>query len=587
MNLFEQIRRRWAEILYSERVSPVPDPISGPVSGTRYWPDLDYQDQTRSTWQAAVHHQRLLNLLRQNGEARLHTDAEYRNTVLEALEFWLQNRFANPNWWHNQIGVSQNIGNILLLLSPVLPQDMLERGIEVISAGSMARVPEISREWTGANLIWGVGNTVRHAVLAEDEAILAQAMTRAGGELELAPEGIQPDGSFFQHGPRLYSGGYGRSFAWEIAQLAYILQGTPWQFPQEKLDCFLTHILDGLRYMTRGSSLDYACVGRELTRPGDLKVGILEKALKLLVRIPEMPRQEELKAYLASIQGGAPLIGTRYFPNAALLCHHIDGLYVGGKFATDHTWDAEICNDEGELCYNMSYGTHLCIMADGEEYVDIPPLWDYSKIPGTTARPETDAEILAHRDWWCAPLPGSHYGGLQNGDCAAVYELAQHDGIEALVTHFAIPGGYVCLGAAIRGEALITTVDQCHCRSEVIREGASLLHGGVRYTALADTRLNREVKAVTGSWHRNNFAQPDTPVSGRVLTVYIPQKTDHYAFLLSPAGKDAPEVTVLRNDEAVQAIALADGRVLAVFHREDELSLPGRTIHGTPGAHLE
>ncbi len=120
-----------------------------------------------------------------------------------------------------------------------------------------------------------------------------------------------------------------------------------------------------------------------------------------------------------------------------------------------------------------------------------------------------------------------------------------------------------------------------------VRRHAVEAHGGVRYTALADTRLNREVKAVTGSWHRNNFAQPDTPVSGRVLTVYIPQKTDHYAFLLSPAGKDAPEVTVLRNDEAVQAIALADGRVLAVFHQAEELILPGRSIHGEPGVYLE
>ena len=99
----------------------------------------------------------------------------------------------------------------------------------------MATRPEISEKWTGANLIWGASNTIKHAILIEDGALLCQAVERAAKELEIArdgQEGIPPDGSFYQHGPRLYSGGYGRSFADEISQMTYCLQQTPYQFPK-------------------------------------------------------------------------------------------------------------------------------------------------------------------------------------------------------------------------------------------------------------------------------------------------------------------------------------------------------------------
>ena len=601
MNVFEAIRSRYAQLLWSGnfyhgvlREQPLDESlVPGDIPGTWYWPDVDYANQDRANWRAAAHYRRLQTAIMVAGPQRLREDPVFTAKIIGALEYWLQKRFTNPNWWHNDIGVPRNIADILLLLYPVLPRDVLIRGAALVGTGSMATRPEISEKWTGANLIWGASNTIKHAILVEDGALLCQAVERAAKELEIArdgQEGIQPDGSFYQHGPRLYSGGYGRSFADEISQMTYCLQQTPYQFPKTCLDSFLVHILDGLQFMSRGDSLDYACIGREFTRFDAVRAGKLKDALQLMTKTADMPRQPELAAYLDAMNGGKALHCTKYFPQVALLCHHMDGVYVGAKFATDQIWDAEICNGEGELCYNMSYGTHTCIMHDGSEYLDIAPLWDYARIPGTTARTESDEQLLAHRDWWCAPLPNSHYGGMQKENRAVIYELAQHDGVEAYVSDFAFDGGFVSLGTGIQAvpdEQLVTTVDQCHLQGSVQEKDNSVIHHQIRYTGLDGTVIHWEEKEVTGSWQRNNFTTQVPPATGTVLTLYIPQEKNRYAYMISAAERTVPEVEVLRNDTSVQAIRLADGSVMAVFHEEGNLEVDRRCIHGNPGILIE
>lgn len=601
MNMFETIRSRYAQLLWDGNFyhdvrndQPLDEAlVPGDYPGTWFWPDIDYTNQDRANWRATAHYRRIQAALHAGGPERLQNDPAFTTKIIGALEYWICHGFTNPNWWHNDIGTPRNIADILLMLYPVLPKEVLTCGAALVGNGSMANRPEISADWTGANLIWGASNTIKHAILIEDETLLRQAVERAARELQIAKngeEGIQPDGSFFQHGPRLYSGGYGRSFADEISQMTFCLQQTPFQFPKDCLDNFLVHILDGLQYMTRGDSLDYVCIGREFVRVNAVKAGRLKVALELMTRTADMPRQPELAAYLDAMNGGKTLTGTKYFPHAAFLCHHMDGVYVGAKFATDKLWDAEICNGEGELCYNMSYGTHTCIMHDGSEYLNIAPLWDYARIPGTTARIESDEQLLTHRDWHCCPLPNSHCGGKQQGDRAVIYELAQHDGVEAYVSDFAFEGGFVSLGTGIRAvpdEQLITTVDQCHLQGEVLEEGNSVIHHQIRYTGLDGTVIHQEEKEIAGSWQRNNFSSSEMSVTGKTLTLYIPQEKDHYAYMISSADHPVPEVEVLRNDTSVQAIRLADGSVMAVFHESGDLEVEGRCIQGVPGIYIE
>ena len=562
---------------------------------TWYWRDIDYSDKTPSFWCAKQHYDRVLSILRGFGRSRLSEDSAYAKKMIGAFNYWLVNDFENPNWWHNQIGMPEGIGNIAIMMHSVLDRQTTSRAATLVSRGSMARDEMTAEKWTGANLMWGALNTIRHALLTEDESLLLRAVARISDEITLgAKSGIQEDYSFFQHGPRLYSGGYGRSFLCDVSRALFLLNGTEYRLPPEKTEILISYILEGLRPMVQGHALDWSCVGRELTRPDALDVGSIRTALEILLRTAQLPRKAELKAFLESISGGEQPTLTKYFHKAFMLCHHFNGVYVGARFLNDRVWGAEICNGEGELCYNMSYGTQTCIMRSGEEYFNINPVWDYSKIPGTTALTETDEQLLAKKDWTKRPLPNRCYGGRQQGRRAVIYELAEHDGIKMPVADFAFEDGFVCLGTEVErkggaGAEFVTTVDQRLARGDTLAEGDSILHGGIRYTALRDTRIKSTVEVKQGSWRRNNAALSEETVSAEVLTLVVEHSEKgkcEYAYMISSADTPTPRVEVLRNDPTLQAIRLPDGSVMAVFHQSAELVLEDKRIIGEAGTIL-
>jgi len=422
---------------------------------------------------------------------------------------------------------------------------------------------------------------------------MRMAVERIAKEIKVGmSEAIQEDYSFFQHGPRLYSGGYGRSFTYNVSKMLFLLSGTKYQFPAEKTELFLSFILEGLRPMIQYSALDWACVGREIARIDAIDVGYIRTALEILSQTPQLPRKREINGFLDCVNGAPQPNITKYFDKAAMLTHHFNGIYVGAKFLNDKIFGAEICNGEAELCYNMSYGTHTCIMRNGKEYFNINSVWDYSRVPGTTSFIETDEQLLAHKDWAKLPLPNGHSGGKQNDHRAVIYELAEHDGIKMLVSNFAFEDGFVCLGAEVdirdrRGRKLVSTVDQCFVQSEVTVENGSIIHNAIRYTALQDTHIEPTVENKCGSWRRNNIALSEETVSADVLTLNIDHSSTQeckYAYMISSSDTPMPKIEILQNDRNIQAIRLPDGNIMAVFHRPATLSVDGREIIEDTGA---
>ncbi|MBQ2916213.1 MAG: hypothetical protein IJE51_05415 [Clostridia bacterium] len=565
--------------------------VEGDHPETLYFPDLNYSDNCSSLWDVAHHYGRLKNSIIADKGNLLHSDFNFRDRIVKALRYWIKHDFVNPNWWHNQIGVPRNLADIAILMYEYLPDDVYQGLLAIISRGSLLGEHSAKiRSWTGANKIWGVSTTIRHAVLLGDENLLVEAIALAATELEYNFEGIHRDGSFFQHGARLYSGGYGRSFAVDVSQLIYILQGTEWQFSAEKLNIFAVHMLDGLRNMTQFKALDYSCVGREFTRPNDLSSEQIKKTVSLLVDTKGIPRHAEFVEYLDEMNGVKTFEGTKYFNEAALLSHHTDGIYFGAKFITDKLADEELCNDEGILFYNMSYGSHTCVMVDGSEYFNISPVWQYDRIPGTTAANESDEALRAHK-WLGYTLPNDVYGGVQGDGCGIIFEKAEHDGIVTIAADFAIPGGMVCLGAGISTEIernLFTTVEQSHLQGEVIFDGKNVIHHGIRYTSLDEKELNVETREVVGSWKRNSLPESPAPVSGKLFLVSVEHpaesvcfgKKSSYAYMISSASSEIPAVEIIRNDESVQAIRLGDGTVMAVFYEKAILNIDNKTISG-------
>ena len=221
----KEILQRFEQLLWEENISAEASAEElyqalqeADMRGTWHWKDIDYTNQLKSFWPAAKHYERMQVILNGFGKSRLSEDAEYAEKMIGALKYWLLNDFKNPNWWHNQIGTPQGIGDVALLMYSVLDKDTLSQVADLVARGSMQKNESISREWTGANFMWGALNTIRHAILTDNGELMRMAIERIEKEITTdMPEGIQKDYSFFQHGPRLYSGGYGRSFTHKIS----------------------------------------------------------------------------------------------------------------------------------------------------------------------------------------------------------------------------------------------------------------------------------------------------------------------------------------------------------------------------------
>ncbi len=594
----EKIRKKCASLLYKTKIPSRHDAeelystlSESDISGLYFWRDIDYTDNNPAQWCANKHHSRILTILRGYGEKKLR-DGEFVKKIVGAVKFWLHHDFKNSNWWYNEIGIPLGFADIGIMIYDAVDDEARSAFATIVSNGSMTNLPNAfsppnwDGRWIGANLIWTAGITIKYALLTGDVDTLRYGIELASRELCVgAVEGIQSDGSFFQHARLLYSGGYGRSFAYSIAQLAYILDGTQYQFPREKLDIFLTHILDGLRHMTVGGYLDWQCVGREYVRPGMVAVNILKDAVKLMAKTEDMPRGDEISEYLAEICGTRQKEdGTKYFDVAHTLCHRSHGIYVGTRFVKSGLRSSEICNDENLLGANLGYGTTTCIMKRGDEYYNIAPIWNYSRIPGTTSRTQSDEELRANPDWSLAPYPSDVGGGAQKGSRALVYEQCIHDGVEALCAYFAFEDGFVCLGTGIRdtsgkNEALVTTIDQRRIFGEMFEADFAFYIDGICYMTLDGKDIVDRTQKVVGKWTRNNPNHGDNEeVTDEVLTLEIHHKAGEessYAYLICEEDNE-PEIEVLRNDKKAQAIRLPDGSVMAVVYEKTELCEGGK-----------
>ncbi|URN14113.1 hypothetical protein LUW77_30535 [Streptomyces radiopugnans] len=250
------------------RRRPRRSPSSLAPDGT--WPDVDYAHRADgSDFPPLDHLSRTLALA-------LSPSPEHRAAALNALEAWYRADPRSGNWWYNEIGVPRLVGDILLALADRLGSRQRARWGRWLAdrAGPV--------EMTGQNLVWAQGIVLRRGLLLGDGELTASAVRRMSAVLRTTDgEGIQEDFSFHQHGPQLYSGGYGASLTADLSLWIHAVHGTPWAFGAREVGLITDFLLDGQQWAVHGDGFDFTAMGREITRAEAHRAG---GALRTVIR---------------------------------------------------------------------------------------------------------------------------------------------------------------------------------------------------------------------------------------------------------------------------------------------------------------
>ncbi len=344
--------------------------------------------------------------------------------------------------------------------------------------------------------------------------------------------------------------------------------------------------------MIRGSTFDYSACGREITRKGKglrwrggidvpasqapMSGGVNFADAVVALSGLSVPRAREFAALSARIRGdrSAPtLTGNRHFWCSDYMVHHRPEFFASVRMFSSRTVNTELINDEGKQSHHLADGCTL-IYRDGKEYRDIFPVWDWSKVPGTTA----EQMDLLHAGSPTYKTDATFVGGVTDGQYGAAAQDLHRETLRARKAWFLFDYAFVALGAGIACDSerpVVTSVNQCLLRSKPLKHGRSISHDGIDYNPIGEATLQMTASPQTGRWSDIGTGD-DTRVTLDVLNLWI----DHgikphdasYAYLVGvlpddwSRGGGADRVRILSNTRDLQAVSVSAPQILfAIF----------------------
>ena len=569
---------------------------------------VDYASISASAWNTVNHLLYLKNLITAYGEERLKTDTNARETAIAVLDHWLDEDYTcSVNWWYNEIQTPRYMADIGLMLAPYLTDKQIEKMDEIIGRGTL-RGSSKATTYTGANLSDMMATTIRHGLFVGDYGTIFAASERMAEEIVIAPknkEGIQSDGSYFQHGNLLCSAGsYGTVFVKGIETFIVQLYGTCFSLPQDKIELFIDHLLDDQSMFHRLYGTAYFSIGRSAVYANGASQ--LMGTARTLSRIEGIYRREDLLRYTESFSDTSKIApALKFFPLSYSLVSKNADYYMAVRGAHKGFILTEVVNKQNLLGYNLSYGANTCYMYYGDEYQAIGAVLDFSMLPGITTYHEDDDALLARfnkdygKTWGKSTYTGTHCDGMTDSDLGigALYMELINDGLDGKLSFITYKGMTVALGAGIdtsKGSnttEIRTSVDQCKYNNASIGGSALPLNGGsvsvmgnaaiyngaFAYYNLGEGVLCAEAKTMTGSYSRTDSAKSYYEQSADVFSLYYSHGTSprnaSYAYAVyangdgkAPASADGLPILKITNTEAIQAVEFTDGHYVIIFH---------------------
>ena len=562
------------------------------------WPDINYQDKSDATWLPAEHWVRLLKLAvsYRNANSTFYGNSAIRNTIIKGIGWWLANTPEAKNYWWNAIGVPGYMGEVYILMEKDLSDSLKIKGAALMKLSVKSTYYDYHGVATGQNLLWEASAHLYASCILNDIEGIKRVFKYVADEIVITDkEGIQPDFSFYQHGQQNYAFGYGKGFSTSGVRFFYLANQTAFQFSQDKIDIMAHYLLDGQQWMTRYGYLEYTAMGREISRKGINRSGILI-ALQWMMEI-DPAKKQQYQDFYERLSGNTTipaLVGNRYFWRSDLMVHQRKDYYFSLKTTSNRTLSGESGNNENLKGFYQGNGTYYLVQS-GNEYKEIFPIFNWRQLPG----------ILAPQ--LSTPIPLFNWGSGARGATAFVYGISdslygcyaydyQKEQVTARRAWFLFDHELVCLANSIKGDSLYQGINQCLLNGAVWNDGNAVLkghsqkvfHDSVGYCILASgNRVVLKTDIHSGSWKDINQTGTTGQIEKKVFTLGIDLgpavKDASLAYAIVPAVSLAAfknytlsdHISILQNNHQVQAVYQKDlQQVQAVFYKDSTLVLP-------------
>ncbi|WP_165501344.1 polysaccharide lyase family 8 super-sandwich domain-containing protein [Pedobacter psychrodurus] len=532
---------------------------------------------------------------------RLYNNNELYAAIVKSLQNWLDKNPKNKNWWYNDIFYPQAIGETLILmrsakigLPAALENALITRMIRRLKTGD------------GANTSDEALHYLYRACLTKNKATLDSAAKYLFEPIAITDgkEGVQVDGSYYQHGKQQAIASYGRVFAGNSVSAAFYLRETEYALPKDQLAILVDYLKNTFLKTIRGSFYDFNVRGRGISRKDSLSSGMGGMVSKIKRFDPENAAYWDASTLRTSGKEPASYAVThshnQYWKSGYTL--HLRPAYTFSvQTASTRTLRTERGNNENILGKFLPDGA-TNIQRSGSEYANLMPVWEWDKIPGTTSRDYADDNGATIKSDWGIPGTTKFVGGVSDGIYGvSCYDL-NYDSVQAKKAWFFFDKEVVCLGAGINSSAkenITTTINQAWFRGNVTSSNGAQANGKSELWAVHDSigyifpqggNLEISNKAQTGNWYRINHFQSKTELKHNVFKIWLnhgknPQHAS-YQYLVVPGVDvvglkkyDRSMIQILKNTDELQAVKhIGLDMLQAVFYKAGTLAAGGLSL---------
>ncbi|PRP79623.1 polysaccharide lyase family 8 protein [Planoprotostelium fungivorum] len=594
------------------------------INSTGAWKDIDYTSgcvANTVTWPAAGHWDRIGAMAAVWYKTG---NISYLTATKSAMKFWFDRDYTASdctwrggkgncpcgtpgfwctNWWFQVLSLSNRAGAPCALLGDknALDASSTSHCITMTNRGTAYVFDPTS---TGANLGDAVQACLLQGTLTSNLTLIRSCLVRfnSGVDYTTYADGIQRDGTFFQHGTQPYAGGYGTDFLASLGDIWTTTTGSVDLQPAKSEQDAATKYLQAIPWMSYyRDTKGYFCwdnvqVGRGITR-GPEKGRMSLDLVTLASVTSEWSTGTQINSSLQLLNGNrlkgvnpTGLIGNRVFWYSDYLTHRGANYVITLKMLSNRTLTGECTNNEGTKSLHYSDGV-VYNYVEGDEYVNGPALWDWYTLPGVTVDPSSHTLDCA-----ATKFPGkSNFVGSASDGKRAVSTMDYISPINSQLSYkkswFFFEDVYVVMTTDIvqsQGYPVVTSLDQ-RALSDNVRSDSGSMTGtnrvytwihqgkmGYVFPAKFPLNLNVSTANVTGNFLNSGvynipaaqamFKPLATVTPGNPL-VYIAVPGMDFSTFDANRASITQAIQILRSTKDIHAVQHVERKIIAAAFR--------------------